>query len=534
MMIVYSNDFLFHGQLEAPAVLHLELYSLLKIVIREAIGLEPILITECRNASGESFSRKRFFELSGITDPAPSYYLYDMARIGPPSWEYFTSFFGPDTFFVASEFGMDLREKLTELGIRYVNFWFHPYKLLNDAFFMVGTNAPDLFRKLEAHRVSQGRLRFYAGYYSELIRRRHFLDKLQIADNCCIFAGQTYEDKSISTGTRYLNITDYADKVSELVRTYTRVYYVPHPSAGSNEAVDAFLAATPGVEVLKNVPTYYLLASPKVKKVVALSSSILYEAEFFGKETEYLFRPLFKIDEDFSLNTFVSIYQDYFSTDFWQDLLDIRPKEKDVRPDRDGLPLLARDAEMFRDLLGLSFGYRHLGRLDRIEERFSNIDASIQALDARTEAFDSYLQSLEGKMQAYDASIQALDSRTLALDEAQHSHSALDAAVKALDARTLSFDAAIHELDARTLAFDAAINSLMERARTSSSAIKTMKTLADKIGEAERGVLHQGEDIESLKTSVVQIQKECRDLADSLARLSSSPIMRLLGGSRKP
>ena len=496
MMIVYSNDFLFHGQLEAPAVLHLELYSLLKIVIREAIGLEPILITDCRNASGESFSRKRFFELSGITDPAPSYYLYDMAQIGAPSWDYFLSFFGPDTLFVASEFGMDLREKLTELGIRYVNFWFHPYKLLNDAFFMVGTNASDLFRKLETYRVSSARLRFYAEYYAELVRRRHFLDDLPIADNCCVFAGQTYQDKSVSTGSRFLNITDYADKVHDLARTYSKVYYVPHPSAGPNEAVDAFLAATSGVEVLKDVPTYYLLASPKVKKVVALSSSVLYEAQFFGKETEYLFRPIFRIDEEFSLNTFVSVYQDYFSTNFWQDLLDIRQPGMREHPDRHGEQLLARDAEMFRDLLGLPFGYRHLGRLERIEERLRNQDAAITSLDVRTISFDSAIHELDG--------------------------------------RTTSFDQAIHELDGRTISFDQAINSLINEMRALRSAVDSIKALASKVGALEKKSLHQADVIDSLQTSVGQMRNECRDLTDSVDRMSNSPIMRLLGASRRP
>jgi hypothetical protein len=383
MTIVFSNDFLFHGQDEVPSVLHLELFSLLSVAISEGTGIEPVLITRCQNAAGEEFSRTRFYELSGVTDPAPSYYLYDIRNISSESWEYFQSFFGPDTVFVASEFGMDLREKLTELGITYVNFWFHPYKLLNDAFFLVGTNSEAIYKKLENYRVPQARLRFYCRYYSHLAERKHFLDDLAIEDNCCVFAGQTYKDKSISNGTRYLNITDYPEKVAELARTYSRVYYVPHPSAGRNPEVDSFLSSTPGVEVLENVPTYYLLASPKVKKVVALSSSVLYEAHFFGKETEYLFKPLFKIDEEFSLNSFVSIYQDYFSPSFWRDLFGCVDSDGCLEEKRTfGDTLMARDAEMFRDLLGVPFGYRFLGRMERIESRFPEIEAML--LDVKT------------------------------------------------------------------------------------------------------------------------------------------------------
>ena len=325
----------------------------------------------------------------------------DFAGIRDASWEYFRSFFDEETVFVASEFGIDLREKLTELGLTYVNFWFHPYKLLNDAFFLVGTNSSAIFQKLETYRVPSSRLRFYCEYYAQLAARKHFLDNLPIEDNCCVFAGQTYRDKSVSNGEKYLNITDYPERVAELARTYSKVYYVQHPSAEPNPEVDAFLEAAPGVEVLKDVPTYFLLASPKVRKVVALSSSVLYEAAFFGKETEYLFRPLFKIDEAFSLDTFVSIYQDYFSPAFWRDILapGDGAAEGGTAAGRDEC-LLARDCEMFRDLLGVSFGYRHFGRIDRLEARLDKMGAAqreqLAAEERRCEAFAS-LSDLVGR-----------------------------------------------------------------------------------------------------------------------------------------
>lgn len=371
MKVVFSNDFLFHGQEDAPHVFHWEFFSLLSVVIEDASGIKPVSISECSNSSGRKFSRREFFALSGIEDPAPAYYLYDLGRISQASWDYFSSFFDPDTLFVASEFGMDLREKLTQLGIAYINFWFHPFKLLNDSFFLVGTNAPGIFEQLEKFKVARAKMRFYGEYYVQLAQRKHFTDDLPIEDNSCLFVGQTYQDKSIACDGKYLNITDYPDKIDELSSQYSTIYYVPHPIAGQNDAVDAFMASHPNIKVLNGIPTYYLLASPKIKKVVALSSSVIFEAEFFGKDAEYLFKPLFKIDEEFSLNTFVSVYQDYFGKFFWQTLFsawkkDAFPAPK-AEPCKSAEPLLARDAELFRDMLGLPYGYRFLGRTERIE-----------------------------------------------------------------------------------------------------------------------------------------------------------------------
>lgn len=373
MRIVYSNDFLFHGQEEYPAVFHKEFFSLVSIVIEEASGVKPVSISQCADRNGDRFSRKRFFELSGIGDPAPMYFLYDINRISAESWEYFSSFFDAETFFVGMEFGLELREKLTGLGITYVNFWFHPFKLLGDAFFLVGTNSASVFAELEKFKVCRARMRVHGEYYAQLAMRKHFSDSLPLEDNSCLFVGQTYQDKSIADNGKYLNITDYPQRIDELSAQYSKIYYVPHPLAGKNDDVDAFIAARPYIKVLAGTPTYYLLASPKIQKVVALSSSVLYEAEFFGKDTEYLFRPLFDIDGEFSLNAFVSIYQDYFGPMFWRSVLAAWRCEPVVNGDLpDNLAndtLLARDAGLFRDLLGEPYGFRFLGRMERLEAR---------------------------------------------------------------------------------------------------------------------------------------------------------------------
>ena len=390
---VYTNDFLFHGQREAPGVFHEELYRLLSVPFEAGLKSPLLNIADFTGDSGARFSREAFYASSGIRGIGNSYYLYDFRAIKGRSWDYFRSVFPQDTVFVGCELGLDLREKLTELGYVYVNFWFHPYKLLDDIFFLVGSNDRKVFERIERFRVPMDRLRFYASYYSVLAERKGFLANLPIEDNCCLFAGQTFADKSVERDGKFLNITDFADRIEQEARRFSKIYYIPHPTATANREVDEYLARTPAVQLLSGVPTYYMLASPKVRKVMALSSSILYEAETFGKEVEYLYRPLFEIDAPFSLNAFVSVYQSYFAPSFWQVVLggaDFRSGAGDI--------LLDENSGKFRDMLGYPFGFRYLGRLERADDRVSGLEKGAVADHAAISALSSRQSELAARL----------------------------------------------------------------------------------------------------------------------------------------
>ena len=392
---VYTNDFLFHAQDVAPQVFHDELRRLFAIPFQAGLNAELESIVNWRDAEGRAFSRDEFYARSGIRGVADCYYPYDMRRIMDASWEYFTSRFPRDTVIIGSELGLDLRTRLTELGYTYINFWFHPYKLLDDVFFLVGSNSREIFERLERYRVPMNRMRFYSSYYSVYAERKGFLENLPIEENCCVFAGQTFADKSIQSGDRFLNITDFADRIAEVAKEFSKIYYVPHPAAGTNPVVEDFLVHTPFVQLLTGVPTYYLLASPKVRKVMALSSSVLYEAETFGKEVEYLFKPMFDIDAPYALNSFVSVYQSYFAPSFWQTILaagDGEPMANDI--------LLDADSGKFRDMMNTSFGFCHLGRMERMDGLLGNVSLKMAGLEDRFGHLSSRQDELASRQDA--------------------------------------------------------------------------------------------------------------------------------------
>lgn len=370
--IVYTNDFLFHGQESSNLAFHEEWYSLFQIPIQVGTGAMLEKITDCKNGQGEVFSRSKFYALSGISGMAPRHFAYEFNAINNDSWEYFKSFFERGTFFIGAELGSDLRKWMTDAGYVYVNFWYHPYKLLDDIFFLVASNDPKIYGKLLTFRIPYEKLRFYSRYYATQTAFRGLLDSIPIKDNCCLFIGQTFRDKSVQCGSRFLTIVDFREKVAELAKEFSKIYYIPHPCAEPNPVIDDFIRKNSFIELLEGIPTYHLLSSPKVAKVVSLSSSVVYEAGTFGKQAEYLYKPLFDIDGAFSLDAFASIYEHYFAPSFWRSIFGAAPTE-----DENNFQDVLMDVGLgkVRHLVDAPWGFKHLGRLEQIEESIRQLQS---------------------------------------------------------------------------------------------------------------------------------------------------------------
>ncbi len=316
--IIFLSDVLFHSPDYAPAY-HRWVMNLIEPAIKAVTGHQIQNQVDLLNASGDRFDRKQFFALSQIYDISNSYYSYDISKISTKSWKYLFSFINKQDLIIGVELGEDLCAKLTSRQIIYINFWFHSFHLFDDSIFMLSTNNQHIYNKLLHYQIPREKFELYATITKHILQPRAL--RLQIQDNCCLFIGQTFADKSINKDGIFLNICNFEERIEELSKKYSKIYYIPHPSVANKKHtdIDAFIEHHPYIERLANVPTYVLLSSPCVKKVVGISSSVLYEAQFFGKEVEYLWKPLFKIDE--KKDSFISIYHDYFESGFWKDIL---------------------------------------------------------------------------------------------------------------------------------------------------------------------------------------------------------------------
>ncbi|WP_320034574.1 polysialyltransferase family glycosyltransferase [Halarcobacter sp.] len=196
-----------------------------------------------------------------------------------------------------------------------INLSIHPIRFADDIFFNFETNDDKIKQRLKKYEVDYKI--FY--YYADLVKATYLktVKHDKIKENSLLLVGQTSMDKVIFDGKKYHSITDYIDEIKSISSNYTNIYFKPHPYAKNNKKVIKILKKNfPNIKItLDNI--YHLLANDKIKHVVGLNSSVLYEAKYFKKEVTFLYKQYF----DFDTND-IGIYADYFDSKFWADILD--------------------------------------------------------------------------------------------------------------------------------------------------------------------------------------------------------------------
>ena len=148
---------------------HYWLKELLKLPVKLATGID---IEELNGAdsNGVKFDRKMLYKLSDLEEPG-DYAIYDIKKFKKKSWDYLGLFLNRNTLVLGVELGGDLRQILTEMAVPFVNFWFHPFKLMDDIFFLVNTNNEILYKKILKYQLPDSFIRFQAIYWKERISR---------------------------------------------------------------------------------------------------------------------------------------------------------------------------------------------------------------------------------------------------------------------------------------------------------------------------------------------------------------------------
>lgn len=375
--LVFVWDFLYHNPM-CDGTYHYYAVDLFKSQIKLATDLEIVELRTLKNSKGEEFSRQKFYDLSNYSPIENSYFSYDINKIQQPSFEYLKTFLDENTFVFGFEMGLELRQILTDFNINFVNFWYHSWKLFDDAFLMINTNNKEIYDKLQQYRVQNEKFEFYAKYWTYFTKQKGELDYLNnLENNSCLFVGQTLRDKSTDKNGVMLNILHFKSKLEELAKQYSKIYYIPHPLVQYNEEIERYIKDTSYIEKLENVNTYHLLMSEKIKKVVGISSSVLYEAQFFNKNIEYFYKPLFKIDDEFSLETFISVFEDYYNPHFWADVLSV---VMSVDMSVENKIWFEDISNKFRNINHIYYGYQNLNENYRLKKEIErNYNSSLVA-----------------------------------------------------------------------------------------------------------------------------------------------------------
>lgn len=224
----------------------------------------------------------------------------------------FNTFMNSSTISLVFEEKEKLKDKADVLNLSI-----HPIRFADDIFFNFETNNENIKSKLKKYEVNYDQ--FY--HHADIIKATYLksVKTNTIKKNSLLLIGQTKKDKVIFDGVKYLTLLDYLPNIKEVAKSYDTIYFKPHPYAKNTKVVYKKLKKElTNIELIYD-NVYHLLSNENILQVVALNSSVLYEAKYFRKEVTFLYKPTF----DFQNND-IGIYGDYFNSDFWSDTLDIK------------------------------------------------------------------------------------------------------------------------------------------------------------------------------------------------------------------
>ncbi len=246
--------------------------------------------------------------------------------------------------------GFELSDALKNLfdgqGIAWLDLRIHPIRYLDDIFFAMGASSSAVNERLAYFTKSDAWFRMQADQMvaSSLKQKR----RPDIAESTLLLIGQTERDRVVFDGKRYLTLADRVEAIAELAQTHAHVLFRPHPYAKSTRrTLKAIRRGGVDVQpVYDNV--YRLLSHEHVTTVAALNSSVLYEAEMFGKTTVFLFDSAFD-------DAYAAVVHNVLESAFWREVLGA------VLPVRSGIGLeIPLRANRLRKSLNDFWGYAEI------------------------------------------------------------------------------------------------------------------------------------------------------------------------------
>lgn len=316
-------------------------------------------------------SRKRFFQLSGIELKDVMHFWFDDQTITVESVRYLNRFLPKGSILIGYELGEPTRKILDRAGVRYIDIWLHPIRFYEDVLFGFSSGTRSVFEGLKKFHLSDENFWLYADRLRIQLYKGWRRDERELAPGSALLVGQTLEDKALCRDGKMLSMLDFRGEVETLAAEYSKVYYSRHPFVKKgDEAVLDWLATFKNVE-LTHEPAYHLIANPAIKKVAALSSSVVHEARFFGKKTEFFYKPIFTLGKRFGLD-YLTVYQEFISAHFWAEAL--RP----IYPVRECSRISFADGkDKLRDMLAFYWNWSSVDKTEAMRQKLNAVAGKV-------------------------------------------------------------------------------------------------------------------------------------------------------------
>lgn len=262
-------------------------YDLLRLPIRMACGLD---IKNSPRGNGESNLLEGFDAGTFISMCRPSGEVGWVANyngIPDEAQAYLLKFIPERAVVLTYEMTPWLKTLLKMNRIPFIDIRISPLRFARDLYLAVETTLPGAGERIGSYVVDDDEIRLEAALVTASVRcLRRYQGRSRRLDNCLIYIGQTEEDTSlISPENKVFRIEDFADRVTEIVKSYAGLLYKPHPYAGDFAAREGRrLAEITGKPLqLCHDNAYELLGSDDDLALMGISSGFLQEAEYFGK-----------------------------------------------------------------------------------------------------------------------------------------------------------------------------------------------------------------------------------------------------------
>lgn len=311
------------------------------------------------------FDRSEFFRLSDLEfDLTETQIYFDSKTISAASLEYLRSCLREDAVVVGYEMSHSTRDVLERAGFTYIDMWLHPVRFLDDILFAFYSNNELLNERIKSFELPEDLSFSYADRLRVQMYRGRPRINNDLKPHSALFVGQTLKDKAIASDTGMLTLMDFRAEFEKAAKTYHHIYYSRHPFVKSgDEKTLAFIRGFRNVS-MTNHPAYMMLATDELEYVFSISSSVVTEAKYFGKGTDYLFRPPVNVYKD---KSYSSLLHNFLFSDFWRYVF-----SGGERPDPRAINFIDGRNKM-RDMLSWYWGFRTIDRLEGLYNTVSGL-----------------------------------------------------------------------------------------------------------------------------------------------------------------
>jgi hypothetical protein len=298
------------------------LHRLIRRPIAAATGLEVQALAWAPPAgSGAAgFDTPRFFAEAGAMPDTDGWVsLFDAPALPRSAAEHIAAAFADAAAVIGFELPEVMKRLLSQLGVAWVDLNIHPYRFAPDLLFAVQTNHDGVLEALAAHHAED---HVFESFADLLAATSVKIPVHPPVEEDVLLVGQTRVDRALIAEGRLLDLSAFRDRLAVALGP-GRVLFKPHPYNADGFGLHA--AGIPLHRVRETAENaYVLMAQDRIRRVVGVSSSLVAEARFFGKEAVFLGTPPFRIApsrQALGQGMHASVVDAWLSADFWRDLL---------------------------------------------------------------------------------------------------------------------------------------------------------------------------------------------------------------------